>query len=493
VKTAFTIFLFIFFHPCYVQSQSYLLKSKIKDSGRASKTHTLLQYDSSGYYILRYSKNINYAELEHYNQQLKHQKTYLVTDKARKYIGVVRLDQKMYMLYFYYVLNKQQNTHDKVSLYAEEILPETYALSGDSIELIEPFKMVSNYYTGNFAISPDQSKFLVYDYEEDGDIEGLRGLTNKIRLRVFDRSFNQLWTRTVNLSPNGGAKRQVAIKKLRINNRGEVAILTDIFRKTRSYNLKNITADPTLFFVGKEKNNYALFQPQMGDYFFNQISFTFDSNGDIIWFGFYSKERYYQQKGVFFIKINSDRTKVLVKKMHELSPELLAQLLHRNKVRPDTEARSYKLKHWNLMADGGIVLSAEQQPSSSFNFKCNDILSLRFDASGDIMWAKHFFKHGNQPKNQKVFLSHFLCNKNNHTYLIYNRGIYSDGYANVTRIDSAGRVTNKKIYNYLNQQELVCPPLSYHLPGTQLFLCLQDRYFSNYRFALLDLEKLFSK
>ena len=109
------------------------------------------------------------------------------------------------------------------------------------------------------------------------------------------------------------------------------------------------------------------------------------------------------------------------------------------------------------------------------------------------MWSKHFFKNGNQPKNQKVFLSHFLCNKNNQTYLIYNRGIYSDGYANVTKIDTAGRVENKKIYTYLNQQEIVCPPLTYHLPGSQLFLCLQDRYFSNYRFALLNLEKLFSK
>ena len=493
MKTAASILFFSFYPFYFLVAQSYMLKSKIRDSGRATKTHTLLKNDSTGYYVLRYSKNINYAELEHYNQQLKHVKTYTITDKSRKYIGVVNLGQKLYMLYFYYVLNKQQNTHDKVSLYAAEIMPDTYELSGDSIELIKPFRMVSNYYTGNFAISPDQRKFLVYDFEEDGDIDDLRGLTNKIRLRVFDTSFNKLWTRTVNLSPDGGAKRRVAIKKLRVNNRGEVAILTDIFRKTRSYNLKNITADPTLFFVGKEKNNYALFQPQMGDYFFNQISFTFDAKGDIIWFGFYSKERYYQQKGVFFIKINSTRTKVLVKKMHELPPSLLAQLLHRKKVQANTEARSYTLKHWNLMADGGIVLSAEQQPPSSFNFRCHVTLALRFDPLGEIMWSKHFFKNGNQPKNQKVFLSHFLCNKNNQTYLIYNRGIYSDGYASVTKIDTAGRVENKKIYTYLNQQEIVCPPLSYHLPGSQLFLCLQDRYFSNYRFALLDIEKLFSK
>jgi hypothetical protein len=474
-------------------AQDFIIKSEIKDRGKTNKTHTLLNYDSTGYYALRFNKQLTYAELEHYDLNLQFKKTFVVTKKHRKYIGVVNIAQKMYLLYFSYIKNKRENTHEKVSLYARQITSDSFALSGDSIELIKPFRMTSNYYRGNFAISPDYSKILVYDFEEEGDIDDVKGLTNKIRLRVFDSSFKKLWSRTVNLSPDGGAKRKVSIKKLRINNRGDVAILSDIFRNHRTYNSRNVTADPTLFFVGKEKKNYSLFKPNLGEYFFNQINFTFDTKGNILWFGFYSKQKYYQQKGVFFIKINRDRSKVLVKKQHELSPELISKLLNKKKVRAKSEARSYKLKHWRLMQDGGIVMSAEQEPNTSYNFRSNDIVAIRFSSEGEITWAKHLFKYGNQPRNQKVFLSHYMYTAKNNIYFLFNKGLYSDGYATIARIDSTGSIENRKFYNYQNQQELVCPLLSYQLKTPQIFICLQDRYFSNYRFAILDFEKLFLK
>ena len=218
----------------------------------------------------------------------------------------------------------------------------------DSIELIAPFKMTSNFYRGNFAVSPDRSKILVYDYEEEGDISGVNGLTNEVTLRVFDASFNKLWQRKVNLSPSGSPKRMVAIKKLRINNQGDVALLTDVFRDHRSYSLRKTTADPTLYFVGKKKEDYALFKPNLGDYFFNQLNFTFDTDGNILWFGFFSKQRYYQQSGVFFIKINNKRTKILAKKIHHFTSEQIAELLNRKKVGKNAEGRSYKMTHWRL-------------------------------------------------------------------------------------------------------------------------------------------------
>jgi hypothetical protein len=420
-------------------------------------------------------------------------KAYVVTKKARKYIGVVNLRSKMYLLYFRYKENKRENTHDQVSLYAKQLESDSFSLVSDSIELIAPFKMTSNYYRGNFAVSPDRSKVLVYDYEEEGDIDDVSGLTNEITLRVFDSTFKLLWKRSVNLSPSGGAKRTVAIKKLRVNNKGEVAILTDEFRDQRSYSLRKITADPTLNFVGKETNNFALFKPNLGEYFFNQNNFTFDTEGNILWFGFYSAQKYYQQRGAFFIKINKDRTKILVKKRHEFTKEQIAQLLNRKKVNDKAEGRSYKLTHWRLTQEGGVVLSAEQQPSSSYYFKSNDILALRFDSEGEIQWFQHVYKHGEHPIKQKVFLSHYMFSKGKNTYLLYNKGLYSDGAAIAVKINSEGERSTRRFYTYEKQQELFCPLLSFRLKGSKAFLCLQDRFFSNYRFALLDFETLFKK
>ncbi|CAA6828909.1 MAG: Unknown protein [uncultured Aureispira sp.] len=490
----YLLFIFLFsWSTSNLLAQDFLIKSPLKDKDRTTRTHTLFNYDSTGFYALRFNKYLSYAELEHYDTLMNFQKAYVVTKKARKYIGVVNLHRKMYLLYFRYKENKRENTHDKVSLYAKQLAPDSFSLVSDSIELIAPFKMTSNYYRGNFAVSPDRSKVLVYDYEEEGDIDDVSGLTNEITVRVFDSTFKLLWKRSVNLSPSGGAKRTVAIKKLRVNNKGEVAVLTDIFRDQRSYNSKTITADPTLFFIGKETNNFALFKPNLGDFFFNQNNFTFDTEGNILWFGFYSTQKYYQQRGAFFIKINKDRTKILVKKRHAFTQDQIAQLLNKKKVNDKAEGRSYKLIHWRLTQEGGVVLSAEQQPSSSYNFKSNDILALRFDSEGEIQWFQHIYKHGELPIRQKVFLSHYMFSKGKDTYLLFNKGLYSDGYATAVKINSKGERLTRKFYTYEKQQELFCPLLSFRLKGDKAFLCFQDRFFSNYRFALLDFETLFKE
>ena len=472
-------------------AQDALTLSPLQEKDQTDRTYSLLDYDSSGYYVIRFNKGHSYAELESYDPSLQIKKTYIVTQKRRKYVGLVNLQGRLSLLYFRYIENKRDNSHEQVSLYAIRIKSDSFQLASDSIELIAPFKMESNFYRVNFAVSPDRSKVLVYDFEEEGDIDGVQGLSNEITLRVFDNNLNQLWTRKVNLSPDGGAKRRVAIQKLRINDAGEVAILTDIFRDKRSYSMKEVTADPTLFFVGEERKNFSLFQPDMGNYFFNQSNFTFDKEGNILWFGFYSKQHYYQQSGSFFIKINKERTKVLVKNRYDFTPEQMADILNKKRVRTGMEARSYKLVHWQIMEDGGIVFSAEQQPGNGVQFRSNDIITIKIGKEGELEWLKHLFKHGEEIPRLKTFLSHYLCTKGSNVYLVYNQGLYADGYAAAVKINAQGDMKLRKFYTYQRQQELLCPMLSFRLDTASIFLCFQDRYFSDYRFGVLDLERLF--
>ena len=490
----FVILMLLLFAGSGLHAQNdYLMLSPIKERARTSRTYTLLDYDSSGYYVLRFNKALSYAELEAYDASLKFKKTYVVTKQKRKYVGVLNIHNYLALLYFQYNENRQTNTHEDVSLYAMPLQRDSFALLPDSIELIAPFDMESNFYRVNFAVSPDRSKVLVYDFEEEGDIDGVKGLTNEITLRVFDSQLRPLWERTVNLSPDGSAKRMVSIQKLRVNNEGEVAIMTDVFRNQRTYHYKQVTADPTLFFVGKERTNFSLFKPNMGEYFFNQCNFTFDDEGNILWFGFYSKQRYYQQSGVFYIKINQARTKVLVKKRHDFTPEQLANILNRKRVRANAEARSYKLLHWRLTPKGHLVMSAEQQPSAGLAFRSNDVIAVQFDPEGDLQWVRHIYKHDEQAVRLKTFLEHYLCTSGNDTYILYNQGIYADGHATVVRIDSAGGMQLRQFYNYRKQQELFGPKLSFRLGGPEVFICFQDRFFSTYRFGLLNLKALFEE
>lgn len=473
-------------------AQPTWIQSEAKKRDKTDLTHTLFDYDSTRYLVLRFDKKSSYAELEQYSATLKNSKTYQVTKKRRRYRGVINIEGKMYLVFFNYKVNKDQQIYDKVSLYAARINPESMELEDqDSIELIAPFKMESNYYRGNFTVSPDKSKILVYDYEEAGDIEGVSGLTNKITLRVFDTSLQQLWKRTVDLSPTGTVKRMVVIKELKINSKGEVAILTDIFRKDRTYLTRKVTTDPTLFFVGKEPQNFARFTPSLGEFFFNQMGFGFDTEGNVNWFGFYSKSRYYYQGGVFFIKINAERSKVLVKKQHAFSEELLKEMLGRKRIKTGAEVRSYKKVHWRLTADGGLVLTAEQQPPGNVSFKSHGVLIIRFDSEGEILWARHIYKYGEQPKKQRTFLSHYMLVYEDDVYLIFNRGVYADGYAAVVRINKEGEIKERKLQGYNTQQELLCPLLSYPVGNGNVFVCLQDRYFNYYRFGKINLAQLF--
>lgn len=471
----------------------YLELSPLKERERTSRTYTLLDYDSSGYYVLRFNRALSYAELEQYGRDLKFKKTYVVTKQKRKYVGVLNIRNRLAVLYFKYKENRITNSHENVSLYAKNLHPETFHLEEDSVQLIAPFDMESNFYRVNFAVSPDRTKVLVYDFEEEGDIDGVRGLTNEITLRVFDHQLQPLWQRTVNLSPDGSAKRTVAIQRLRINNEGEVAIMTDIFRDQRTYHFKQITADPTLFFVGKDRNNFSLFKPNMGAYFFNQCNFTFDQEGNIIWFGFYSKQRYYQQSGVFYIKINKARTKVLVKQRHDFTMEQLAAILNRKQVRSNAEARSYKLLHWRLMPNGNLVFSAEQQPPAGLAFRSNDVIVVQLDPKGQLNWMQHIYKHNEQTERLKTFMEHYLCTAGDDTYLLFNQGIYAADHAMAVRINATGAVQTRRFYNYQKQQELLSPKLSFRLDRPEVFLCFQDRFFSTYRFGLLDLEALFKE
>jgi hypothetical protein len=352
--------------------------------------------------------------------------------------------------------------------------------------------MESNFYQGNFAISPDKTKLLVYDYEEEGDVEGVRGLTNKVRLRVFDSQLKLIWEREVNLAPQGTVKRVMVIKKMRLSDQGEVAILTDFFRNAdqRSYDLKKVTADPTLFFVGQEPQQFMRFTPNLGDLFFNELDFNYDSQGNIFWFGLYSKQRYYQQKGYFFIKINAQRSKILVKHRQDFPDSLVMQLRTKRRIQPDAEAMHYRLASWKITQDSGIVFGIERQPPG-MNAKVHDLMIIRLNADGQIRWQHFIEKYADFPESQRSFLSHFLALENDQTYILCNQGIYTDNYAFALKIDPQGRLKRKRLFNYDGQVELLCPSLSYVLPQERLFLILQSRFFRNYSFGVLDLKTFF--
>ena len=469
-----------------------MLFSKSRSCYATKVTHTLFDMDSVGFSTLRFDKKFGYAELETYAKDLRFISSKPVTKARRKYVGVVNILDHKYLVYFRYRENKKENTHERVSLYAMKMDSTGACIESDSIELIPPFEMRSNYYRGNFATSPDLSRIVVYDFEEEGDIPGVDNLTNFITVRVFDVNFKLLWKRKVNLSPSGSAKRTVSIKKLSIDNQGRVIILTDVFKNHRTYNLREPTADPTIFIVGQQPNDFFLFKPKLGNYFFNQQDFKFDKKGDIIWYGFYSEQKYYQQRGYFYLKIKQDLSAIQHKKVKPFSDSLMLDLLHRKKAKPNMELRSYKLVDSRLTKDNHFIFTAELQPPSNYNVRSNDILLMHLDDSGDLVWSTSIYKHADESSKLNVFLSHWITiDTIGNTYVLHNEGVYADDHAVLTRISPEGRQRRKRIFNYLNQGNLLCPRLSFRVNDDQIFICRQDKFFTTYDYGLLNLSLFF--
>lgn len=487
----YLLFLLFFATNSFAQKDFLILSNSI-ESKTTDRTYSLIHTDSTQFAVMRFDKAIQYAETEIYDKNLKYKKTFVTTPQKRRYGGILKFEERLYMLYSRYRENKQLETFVDVSLWITPINTDSFCLTNDSMALVEPFEMKKALYRGNFVLSPDRSKILVYDYEEEGDIEEVPGLTNEITLRVYDNQFKLLWIKKVNLSPNPSGKRLIAIKKLRINNRGEVAILTDLFRNHRAYSLKEVTADPTLFFVGAAQNEFARFTPNLGNLFYNQIDFMYDKDGNIIWFGFYSNRKYYQQAGYFYIKLNSNLTKVLFKKITPFDEVLLKQILNKKKIK-DEELRNFELMQFRLNKDGDLIVVAEYQPYGVNNFKSHDLLILYFESTGNLKWSKHLYKYNSYPHELDVFLKHYLMIDEGNLYLLFNRGIYKDGKAVVVKIDKDGKTEEKEILNYLNSDTVMCPTLSYPMTNGELFISLQSLFFKFHQYGVLNVRKLFEE
>jgi hypothetical protein len=473
-------------------AQSYLKLSNILESSKAERSYALLDYDSSYFALMRNNKSFKYAETEIFDSELKYRNTFKSTNEPRNYAGAINLEGRLYMLYSYYRDNPQLKQFEDVSLWAMPMNKDSFAVGTDSFALVQPFTLKSPFYRGNFVLSPDRSKILVYDWEEEGDIDEISGLTNEITLRVYDNKFQLLWLRKVNLTPNPSGKRVISIKKIRVSNNGEAAILTDYFRNHRSYNMKEVSADPTLFFVGEDPADFSRLTPNLGNLYFNEPDFIYDQNGNIIWFGFYSNRKYHQQAGYFYIKINAERNKILSKKISPFADDLLKSILKTKKIRKNRELRNLEIQYFKITAAGDLVVSAELKPYGVSNYKSNDIIALRFDTLGGLKWGQHIFKYNSYPHSLSVFLNHYMQTDNDKVYLLFNQGIYTEsGQAKAVCIDAEGNVLEKIVFSYLNQGNILCPTQSTALAEGKCFISLQSRFFKYHQAGILDFRKLF--
>lgn len=478
------LFWFIFFNHQTGNSQSLLRESSIFENKNRFKTYSLLSKKNESFAILRFSDDMKRNEIILLNEDLTLKSKNMGCEQIRNYAGALNINDNLFFIYSQFKENKTLEQYEQVSLWLNRIDTHLMTCNSDSFALIAPFTLKAPLYKGNLSISEDHSKIVVFDYEEEGDVEGVEGLTEEIRLRVFDKHFHLLWSRKVDLTTHSAGRRMIAVQKVKVNNSGEVAILTDQFRTIRSYQLKEVSCDPTLFFIGSEKNQILKFTPQLGDFFFNQSDIQFDKNNNLLWLGCFSEEKYHQQKGYYFIKIAADKSKVLERKIVPFAKEDL-EILCSKKTK---EADHLKLIHFKINEQDEIILSFERQPYSTHFLKSHSLYILSILPNGNLKWAHPHYKYNSFKYSLQPFLSHYVINSSNYTHILFNQGLYKEGgKACLLTIEKEGKARQTTLFEYQNQETILCPLQSFQLSENKVLLSFQSEFFNKFQFGILDL------
>ena len=498
MKYAKLIISFVFacyFSQCLLSAQNkdFLVESKVRKSNDANRTYGLWFQapNTKDLYLLRTNAQMRLMFTEVYDKDM-HFKREEATAYERRFTGSLDLNSNPYLLELKYKYDAHVKTYTDISFVAHRFDTTTLKLTGDSTTMIPPFILKDNLYRGNFAVSPDQSKLLLYHYTEDGELN-IKGLANEIELLVFNDKLELLWKKKVHLSPETHSKQMTLIRKLRVNNQGSVGIFAYMFidEKARTFKSKTPTVKPTLFFVGRGENEFLKFQPKLEDYFFSEMDFAFDKENNIQWFGQVSQISYEHSGGYFYMKMNANCTKVLAKNIVFYNADFLKKALGR-KAKKQRELTDYYLSAWRTdLQEETVIFTLERRPYASLTLKYNEVIVGKLDKKGVLLWLNIIPKYAQEQDRFEPFLSHYMWAKGDKVYILYNSGLYASNKAIALEIDALGNMREKTIFLNRNRETILCPSLTTVLED-KLLICMQSPYFTTYNFGLLDLQALFA-
>lgn len=258
---------------------------------------------------------------------------------------------------------------------------------------------------------------------------------------------------------------------------------------------------------GKPDYHYEVFRLQHGtkddlknikldteSKFITDILITEQSTGDIIIAGFYSNKKQTRgttftsavnsSDGVFLVKIDANGTPVNYGKgYYEFPAEALKQFmseraqkkLEKKEDKGELEAKDLVMRKVISNADGSMEILGEEykmvtttsyngrSTTTHTNYYYDDILDMRIDAKGEMVWTKKVPKRqvGSAGRGSMSFYAYTL---NNCTYLFYTDNIknlklsldkepasHSDGlggYLVYYKIDASGNITKGDLFDY---------------------------------------------
>lgn len=474
--------------------------------------------DENNFYAIRvnikgggFSRNFM---LEKYNKQLE-----LITSTPFDVIGKQKrvifnlqtafiLDNKLY------AISTLQNLSDKTyKLQATEIDKETLLPTDNQKILAEmSFEDQNRYNVGSFNLdfSSDSSKVLInyiMPYE--------KGAPEKFGIKVYEKDFSLLWENDIELPYED---QLFTLNSLDIDNQGNVYFLGKVYEKVAKEKRKeevNYQYHAFKYSSGKSEPFEYIIDSKSN--FFNEINFSINEKQEIICFGFYSTKLNAASEGTFFIKLDTQTNKVVKEKLMSFNDYYISK---NGSIEKDIRYVNYRFKQFIQNSDGSYTLVAEQfrietriktstnssgmpTTSTTYIYHFDNILALKFDKEGSILWIKVVPKSQESTNENGTYMSYAFFQKNNNIYLFFNEPKYmqkgdgeqskiykaTDKYSllNGYSIDENGQISEKTTLFDKNETDVVFTPMDF-LPISDKQLILFGRAKKVNRFAEIIIE-----
>lgn len=427
-----------------------LLKGQIEHEKRNGITHCIGK-DESDYFIIRHEKGENY--IERLNHKLEVEQSVLIPEQhrgmAQIYFDFCRMiDGELFV--FSNVINLSKKRLDLVVQKVDKrsLVPyakmETIAVTElPPIDFYNQGKGLQHYFSGK--LSPDNNKILItsLDTTESGFIKKHNNVNSVFN--VFGHGMNLEWSKVMDFP-----YKQLSYKtfEIKVDNNGN-AIWTFIEYIQGKAGVKAIQEGKSASIVhyyyysdkGKSEKELSFI---LKSKFIVSYKTVLLPNGKLLVSGFYSdcqdgcSEVY--MRGSFYQQIDLQSEEIIIEKTYPFNYESFNQYLskeeldsynRRVKLLKIDEMNTMNLNEIILMQDGSISLIAESSGFSSagsteantpgaYFVQYKDILVVRFNKDGELLWETKIPKRQEMTMNDSNQGSYILITRADSIILIYN-------------------------------------------------------------------------
>lgn len=196
----------------------------------------------------------------------------------------------------------------------------------------------------------------------------------------------------------------------------------------------------------KNTGKYALYSYNRNERLFNEASLSLngrfitsatmvnDTSGNLYLIGLFSKTRSFSVSGAFYLKSDLATGELIEKGFSNFDQDLLRQFISDKKIRNNKELDSFDIKDLFLDSLGRVILLAEQYFVNSttytdprtghitytYYYHYHDILLVKFDKSGRIIWGKRIPKEQKTLDKTGYFESYAAIAKGNRLAIAFN-------------------------------------------------------------------------